>query len=130
MDKKTKAAYRNYYRSEVTFREEIEDEIGVVPGMAEIRLADAENSGSDIEKDEENDLFDDTDVPLSRFVNEAVGVDITGHSENTCFCITADSVVQEDNGMLRAGGLEENIWAYRGDGTSWSEVLAEFNTQL
>ncbi|KAG6843519.1 hypothetical protein H0H87_003593, partial [Tephrocybe sp. NHM501043] len=107
----TKAAYHAYYKADKLFREEIESKIGsdAIPDMAEIMDLEPD-SEDEPEEDEE-----DTDIPLSRIVYEALELRVDDEGPND-FCTADDLVVEGENGFLHSGGREENIWAFRDDG--------------
>src|SRR5687768_11145257 len=108
MDRKTKAAYREYYKKDETFRKEIEGKIGAeaVLDMADILEPDSEG-------EEPND--DDTDIPLSRIIRASLDLEVADHIRDE-FCTSSDLVIEEADGSLHAGAVEENIWAFQHDG--------------
>ncbi|KAG6811293.1 hypothetical protein H0H93_014474 [Arthromyces matolae] len=109
-----KAAYREYYTKDKTFRDEIEAKIGPAAASDMEEILDLE---PDEELDLEEDLDDDSGVPLSRVVYDAVGLDMDGLDarDQNRYCAAANSVIGE-NGRLQSGAVTENIWAYGDNG--------------
>lgn len=70
----------------------------------------------------DSESYDDSDVPSSAVIHDALGLDInsTMSTQETAHCVAN---VQHVDGGLVAGGDEENMWAWDKTGEKWGETL-------
>ena len=99
--RKAQIALREYLKNDTILREEIEAKTGMEA------LPDAEEPVDELAGYEQED---DSDSPSSAVIRDALGVDAPG----------ADSV--EDH-LQKEPNSEEDIWAYREDGSRWDDGL-------
>lgn len=120
--KKAKRALRIYMQENPDFLKEIEDKIGEI-NLDAIAPEPLPEKACEFSINED---YDDSDVPLRAVAQQALGVTLshTEPEESGSFCVLPTSVVEERaGGFLRGDGDEEDIWAYREDGSRWIDVL-------
>lgn len=71
-----------------------------------------------IDLDGGNEGADDTDIPLSYIVHASVGLEVMDPGPSK-YCAALDLIIEEEDGSLHAGGIEENIWGYQDNGQEW-----------
>lgn len=73
--------------------------------------------GVEAEPEDDDGAFDDSDVPLSSVIDDALQMAILD-IENARFC--GNSLVTKAAGeCLRGEGPNKDIWSYRDDGLPW-----------
>jgi hypothetical protein len=113
VDRKTKAAYREYLRSDEMLRKEIEGKIG------DVHQLDTTLLEADQEQEEAED--DNTDIPLESIIQQEMALDNISLAQQQ-FCVMFNEV-SENQGQLQPSGKLENIWAYTDDGDTWGHTL-------
>lgn len=108
----TKAAYRQYLASDEIFRDEIRNKIG------EQEFSDIEAEFQEEDATEEEDVDeDDSDIPLESIIKEVSGLDMNVLDNNT-FSVDPTLVDRGDDGVFRAIGTHEDVWAYDDEGNT------------
>jgi hypothetical protein len=104
-------ALNEYLCSHTNLHEEIEAQTGTVHG-----IEDVESQTPSLE-----DSYDDTDVPSSVVIRDALGVEVSGDNvfEQTC---VQQAWKDDEHGSLIADGDKENIWAWN-NGEKWGNKL-------
>lgn len=95
--KKARSALNDYLRSHPSLHDEIEKRMGVVQGV------------KTVSESAEDDSYDDTDVPSSAIIEDALGIAVTGADVQVTDCIVQARKDDETGGLVAAD--EENVWA-------------------
>lgn len=69
----------------------------------------------------EDDSYDDTDVPSSAIIQDALGIAVTGADVQVTDCIVQARKDDETGGLV-AADEEENVWAWN-NGEKWGDEL-------
>ena len=108
--KKAHTALNEYLHGHANLREEIESQTGTVHG-----IEDVEAQTPSLE-----DSCDDTDVPSSLVVQDALGIEVPDNVfEQMC---VRQARKDDEHGGFVADGDEENIWAWN-NGEKWGDNL-------
>ena len=113
--RKAHNALNEYLRKDPTLREEIQERCGRVEGLVPREAP--------VEADIDEFSVDDTDIPLSEVIHDAVGLrlDISTHV-NGDFNFLVEKVMKNIEGELVSAGENEDIWAYNGMGEKWLDT--------
>jgi hypothetical protein len=104
--KKACMALNNYSRSHPHLHDEIKNRMGTVHGIETMGSTDDSN--------------DDTDVPSSAIIQDALGIAVSG-ADQASDCVVRTRKDAEHGGLVAAdkGG---NVWAFN-DGEKWGDDL-------
>ena len=108
ISRKACAALHEYLKTDTISREEIAHELGHSP---QTFVEEEPEPESDAIVDQDN--IDDSDVPASAVIQQALGFTVPATDTITDvqpYCIKKTDVTGRDMGLLQGGGPREDIW--------------------
>ena len=105
--RKATAALRKYLATDEVLRKEIEGKVGPLPGPGALE-DEPQISGYEEQ--------DDSDVPSSSVIWDALGLDVPSADDCGRYCVRRDDVAsKEQTAHLHAMGSSEDVWAHDDD---------------
>ncbi|TFY54269.1 hypothetical protein EVG20_g9774 [Dentipellis fragilis] len=94
-------ALKDYLRSDKQLRDEIEGKVGPLVELEEVMP-------DELEDDEDEDV-DDTNIPMNRVVEDALGISVPGDVELGEFCVHLSDIRERGRGLEMTAEAED-IW--------------------
>ena len=106
---KARAALKQYLKTDSMLRKEIEGKLG--EGCLDLE----DEVDAEVDEGTEDPEMDDTDVPLSAVIQDALGLEMQAHISAQRFCVDKLNVAHQSNGNLHATGAQEDVWELTSD---------------
>ena len=106
---KARAALKQYLQTDSVLRKEIEGKLG--EGCLDLE----DEVDAEVDEETEDPGVDDTDVPLSAVIQDALGLEVQANISAQRFCVDKLNVARQSTRNLHATGAQEDVWELTSD---------------